>query len=168
MVGIDIATNALRVARDRIQDRGIQFAAANAHCLPFKADRFDAVQLQSVLHHDDDPTATIREAFRVAPEISIHEPNGNNLGLKLIEKTSRYHLEHGEKSYSTRQIRRWIEQCGGRVVRRSFGGLVPMFAPDWLARATKSMEPLLERTPLLSGLGCAVYVVVARRLDIRD
>jgi hypothetical protein len=105
----------------------------------------------------------IREAFRLAPEVLIHEPNGNNFGLKIIEKTSRYHREHHEKSYSSRRLRRWVEEAGGEVVSQRFAGFVPMFCPDWLARLMKGAEPLLERLPLLNALGCAVYVLVARR-----
>ena len=119
--------------------------------------------MQSILHHDDDPADIIREAFRLAPVILIHEPNGNNFGLKIIEKTSRYHREHGEKSYRSRQIARWIQQAGGEIQWRRFAGFVPMFCPDWLAKLMKAAEPLVEGTPGLRALGCAVFVVVATR-----
>jgi hypothetical protein len=119
--------------------------------------------VQSVLHHDDTPVDLIREAFRLAPQIVIHEPNGNNLGLKIIEKASRYHREHHEKSYTSRQLRRWIEEAGGQVVYWQFAGFVPMFCPDPLARLMKAVEPLVERTPGLKALACSVSVVVAKR-----
>lgn len=163
MVGLDVATAAVRVARERVGAQRVLFASGDAHQLPFADDAFELVLVQSVLHHDDDPADMLREAFRLAPEVLIHEPNGNNPGLKLIEKTSHYHVEHGEKSYSTRQLRRWIEHAGGRVVWQAFAGLVPMFCPDWIAQITKAAEPLIERTPLLNAVGCAVCVIVARR-----
>ena len=116
--------------------------------------------MQSVLHHDDQPLHLMKEAFRIAPRIIIHEPNGNNPGLKIIEKTSKYHVEHNEKSYSTWRVRRWIKQAGGRVVYQKVAGLVPMFCPDWIARILKAVEPAMEAVPGLRLFGCAVYVMV--------
>ena len=38
-----------------------------------------------------------------------------------------------------------------------------MFCPDWVARAAKAMEPIVEGAPALGMAGCAVYTIVARR-----
>ncbi len=163
VVAVDAAASAIQVANRQKGDRPIEFQIADVHNVPFADHSFDLALLQSVLHHDDNPLDAIREAFRVAPRILIHEPNGNNFGLKIIERTSRYHIEHGEKSYSSRQLVRWVEQAGGKVVWRQFAGFVPMFSPDWLARVMKAVEPTLERTPVLRALGCALFVLVAVR-----
>ena len=136
----------------------------DVHHLPFPDDAFDVALLQSILHHDDDPRDMIREAFRVARTVVIHEPNGNNLGLKLIERTSRYHREHGEKSYRPAEMARWIRAAGGEVCALRFGGFVPMFCPDWMARLSKRLEPIVESTPVLNSHASAVYVVVAQRV----
>ena len=163
LTGVDAASAAVQIAEQHKQERPIQFAVGNAHKLPFPDNSFDLGLVQSILHHDDDPADIIREAFRLAPVILIHEPNGNNFGLKIIEKTSRYHREHGEKSYHSRQIARWIEHAGGEIQWRRFAGFVPMFCPDWLARTMKALEPFIEATPGLRALGCAVFVAVATR-----
>jgi hypothetical protein len=52
---------------------------------------------------------------------------------------------------------------GGTVRTRLWAGFVPMFCPDWWARAAKRVEPLVERVPLVRHLGCAVYVFAAGR-----
>jgi SAM-dependent methyltransferase len=163
LTGVDAAAAAVRVAREKSDARPIRFEVADVHKLPFPDNSFDLALIQSTLHHDDAPADIIREAFRVAPVILIHEPNGNNLGLKAIEKLSRYHREHGEKSYSSRRIARWIEAAGGEIQSRRFAGFVPMFCPDWLARAMKAVEPLLEAVPGLRALGCSVFILVAKR-----
>jgi SAM-dependent methyltransferase len=160
---VDAAAAAVKVARERSEARPIRFEVADVHRLPFPSNSFDIALIQSTLHHDDDPAGIIRESFRVAPVILIHEPNGNNLGLKVIEKLSRYHREHGEKSYGSRRIARWVEQAGGEVQWRRFAGFVPMFCPDWVARAMKAVEPLLEAVPGLRALGCSVFILVAKR-----
>jgi SAM-dependent methyltransferase len=163
MTGVDMADKAIEVANKRRGDRPIYFEVGDAHKLPYPDNSFDLAVIQSILHHDDNPLATIREAFRLAPEVLIHEPNGNNFGLKVIEKTSAYHREHGERSYTARRIMSWIEQAGGRAVTWRYSGFVPMFCPDWIARNMKRLEGIVEQTPFLNIFGCAVYVVVAVR-----
>lgn len=163
LIAADAAVAAVRVAARNGDSRPIRFLAGDAHHLPFGNDSFDIVLLQSVLHHDDTPLHMIQEALRIAPAVVIHEPNGDNPGLKVIEKTSRYHIEHNEKSYSSRQMKQWIEEAGAVVVREAKAGFVPMFCPDWMAKTMKFLEPAVERLPVLGPMACAVYVMVAVR-----
>ncbi|MGQ0679155.1 MAG: class I SAM-dependent methyltransferase [Actinomycetota bacterium] len=163
MRGLDPAPNAVAVAASKALERNMEFTEGSGHALPWADNSFDIAMIQGVLHHDDKPWTTIQEALRVAPEVVILEPNGNNLGLKIIEKVSQYHREHSERSYSTRRLFRWIRSAGGEVAGARFGGFVPMFAPDPIARAMKMVEPVVERTPVIGALCCSVIVVVARR-----
>jgi SAM-dependent methyltransferase len=163
MTAVEPAAAAVEVANRNKQDRPIRFEVADSRHLRYRDDQFDLVLLLGVLHHDDEPARTIREALRVAPELLILEPNGNNPALKVLEKVSKYHRDHGEKSYLPSTLRGWIREAGGGVISDCFAGLVPVLSPDAVARLLKRVEPLLERTPLLNALGCSVYVVVARR-----
>jgi SAM-dependent methyltransferase len=163
MVGVDPAAHAIAVANTNKGNRPVKFLIGDAHQLPFPDSSFDLALVQSILHHDDNPQSVIREAFRVAPEVLVHEPNGNNPGLKIIERVSRYHREHDEKSFSSKQLRRWIQEGGGVITYQRFAGFVPMFCPSVVARAMKAIEPLVEALPLMNRLGCAVTVIVARR-----
>ena len=163
MLAVDAAGKAVACARRQRTTQMVEFAVADVHRLPFPDDCFDLALVQSILHHDDDPRDIIREAFRLAPEIVIHEPNGNNLGLKIIERTSAYHREHAEKSYRPLQMARWVREAGGELIALRFAGFVPMFCSDWVARVMKRLEPIVESLPLLRSQGCAVYVMVARR-----
>ncbi|MCX6356678.1 MAG: class I SAM-dependent methyltransferase [Candidatus Aureabacteria bacterium] len=165
LTAVDAAEHSVNVARLNIADRPIRCVVADARSLPWPDNSFDLVLIQSVLHHVDYQCEIIREAFRLAPRILIHEPNGNNFGVKIIEKVSPYHREHREKSYTSHQLRRWIEQAGGKVSSVKFAGFVPIFCPDWLARVMKKIEPLIEYTPFLNACGCAVVVLVAARED---
>jgi ubiquinone/menaquinone biosynthesis C-methylase UbiE len=163
LVALDAAEAAVRVAATKLGERPVRFLTADGHRLPFRDDSFDVVLLQSILHHDDTPEDMVKEALRVASRMVVHEPNGNNLGLKIIERVSKYHIEHGEKSYPPRRVSRWIAAAGGTEVSRRFAGFVPMFCPDVLARLMKFLEPLVERLPLVNALGCAVYVMVVKK-----
>ncbi len=163
MIGVDAAAHAIKAAHARKGDRPIEFSIVDAHHLPWADDSFELVMIQSTLHHDDDPGDLLREALRVAPLVLVHEPNGNNIGLKIIERLSRYHRTHREKSYSSFQFERWVRQAGGRIIYRRFAGFVPMFCPDGVARLMKRAEPVLERVPVLRDLVCSVVVFVAER-----
>lgn len=167
MVGVDAAAGAIEIAHANKQHRPLQFVVGDVNKLPWPDNSFDLVLMQSILHHHDAPPAVIAEAFRLAPQILVHEPNGYNPGLKIIEKVSPYHREHREKSYTSRRLERWIEAGGGRVVYRKFAGFVPMFCPDWLAKTMKALEPLIERLPLINAGACAVVVLIAERMDSR-
>ncbi len=162
---VDAAALAVAAADRNKGSRPIQFVIADAHHLPWADDSFDLVLIQSILHHDDTPEDMLREALRLAPSILIHEPNGNNPGLKLIEKISPYHRAHHERSYTAGQFQHWMRRLDAAVLHRRYAGFVPMFCPDWLARAAKRIEPLIEALPLLREIACSVVVIVARRRE---
>ena len=164
MSGVDAAAQAIKLANKNKAERLISFLVGDAHHLPYADNCFDLVMIQSILHHDDDPQDMIREAFRLAPTILIHEPNGNNLGLKVIEKFSSYHRLHGEKSYNSFQFQKWIRETGGEIYKK-YAGFVPMFCPTWIAKLMKCIEPLIERIPFLRELTCSVVVLVAKRVN---
>jgi SAM-dependent methyltransferase len=131
--------------------------------VPYKENSFDVALFRGVLHHLDRPRLAISEAFRVAKTIIALEPNGYNPGLKLLEKCSKYHIRHGEKSYLPFQLDKWLNEFGGTIIGRRWVGLVPCFCPDWLAKLLKVTEPAVERTPGINLLACAVYIVAAAR-----
>lgn len=161
--GVDPAPAAVSAAQSRADDHRITFAVGRANCLPQGDDEFDLAYLRGVLHHMDSPVDALAEALRVAPMIVVVEPNGYNPGLKVLEKVSRYHREHGEQSFSARRLDRWVESVGGKVVARRFVGFVPMFASDRYARVAKRMEPVLEGRRGLRQAMCAQYVFAAAR-----
>jgi ubiquinone/menaquinone biosynthesis C-methylase UbiE len=159
--GIDPADKAVEFAQSNAGDRQATFAVENAYALPYADKAYDVAYLRGVLHHMSYPEKAIGEALRVAKRIVIVEPNGFNPVLKVLEKVSKYHIEHDEKSYFPFKIDGWIESFGGRVVARKYAGLVPMFCPDWMAKTLKVVEPLGEAIPLVKQVGCAVYVLAA-------
>jgi ubiquinone/menaquinone biosynthesis C-methylase UbiE len=161
VVAIDPSANAIKSAIAKREGRQIEFSVGDGHSLPFEDKYFDLVLLQAVLHHDNDPADVVREACRLAHEVVILEPNGYNPALKLIEKVSPYHRQHKEKSYSPRAIDRWVAEAGGRVVVQKYSNLVPVFAPDIVARACKAVEPIVEAAPGLRTVCCAIYTIKA-------
>jgi len=161
--GVDPAQKAIDIARQKAGGRNIAFEVQSAYELPYAANSFHVAHLRGVLHHLERPADALREALRVAPVLIVIEPNGYNPGVKLLERFSRYHRDHEEKSYPPMCVDRWIGAQGGTVEYRKWVGLVPFFCPDWFARAMKLIEPMIERLPLVNAMMCAVYVVTAIR-----
>lgn len=67
IVSLDVDVEALRVGLDAAQQVGvpINFLASDGACLPFPADSFDAILLDSVIEHVADPYAVLCECHRV-------------------------------------------------------------------------------------------------------
>ncbi len=160
---LDPAPKAIKSAQFKTGGRDIHFETASAYEIPCDDNAFDIAHLRGVLHHMDRPDHAISEAFRVAPTVIILEPNGYNMGLKLIERASKYHREHGEKSYPPARLDYWVGRLGGKVTHRAFVCIVPYFCPDWLARSMNRIEPIVESIPLCNRLGCSTYIMVATR-----
>lgn len=159
IVGVDAAAAAIDIARRR--ESRIEFRTGDAldpSLFPHHA--FDLAVARGVLHHLSDPAAAIRNLVRWASRVLIIEPNGNNPILKVIEKVSRYHREHEERSFSEWRLRRWCNDAGARVESVSYIGFVPFYFPTAGAKLIHSMQPALERVPMLPNLFGAQIVLM--------
>jgi SAM-dependent methyltransferase len=158
--GVDRAERAIEVARACAGTRAVTFEVASADSLPMGDASFDVAHLRGVLHHMDDPIRGLREAMRVARLVVVTEPNGYNPVLKVLERLSSYHREHGERSFFPTILEGWARGLGGSVRSVHFLGLVPFFCPDSMAGALKAVEPLVERAPVLRTVCCGTYILV--------
>lgn len=163
LVGIDLSPAAVASATSKVSAENIHFVVNSGTHLPFPEDSFDVVHLRGVLHHMENPELAVREAFRVARAVFIIEPNGWNAGLKCIEKLSKYHRDHHERSFTSSRIDHWIRLAGGTTSYRKWAGFVPMFCPNPVARGMKLIEPILESLPVVRQAACAVYIAVGVR-----
>ena len=69
VTGIDHSSTLIRVANRRAEEEGVAdrmtFEVADAHALPFRDARFDAVILHTVISHVSEPATVLGEAGRV-------------------------------------------------------------------------------------------------------
>jgi len=91
------------------------------------------------------------------------EPNGLNPILKIIEKTSTYHIEHEEQSFTLRRIERWLNENGFNIKKYSYVNIIPFFCPDWFAKILRFVMPLFESIPLIKKLYCGQLIILAER-----
>jgi ubiquinone/menaquinone biosynthesis C-methylase UbiE len=161
--GFDPAGTAIELASKKYP--AVRFETINllAQDLPVPATKFDVAVIRGVLHHLSDQQLAIENAFRLADNVIIMEPNGNNPILKFIEKTSRYHIEHEEQSFFEWQLKSWIRQAGGRVDSWSYVGYVPFFFPTGPAKLIYAMQPFLEKIPVLKHIFSAQFIIACSR-----
>lgn len=162
--GVDPAANALVAARARIPQAfsaTVSFEAGDIYSVEARGE--DLAILCRALHHLDRPQEAIMRLGRQFKSVIALEPNGFNLGLKMIEKISSYHRQHDEKSYWPPTLNRWFEQAGFSVAAQKFFLLVPYFWPTAAAKILSSMEPAVESLPFVRSFACGTNLVLYRR-----
>ncbi len=159
LLGLDASRAAVHLANQKAgRNKKVRFKVLDIYKVGSLRKKFDVAILRGVLHHLYDPERAISAMTKIAQTIIVVEPNGYNPVLKILEKFSKYHIEHEEKSFFPPVLDQWFEKHGGKVEKSGYRGLVPFFCPDWMAILLKTIEPLVERLPLLRELTCAVYV----------
>ena len=159
VLGIEPAREAVESAQENTANiTNMDFRVCDIYNLGKLNDHFDVAVLRGVIHHLYDPEEGIRNLAEFADCAIIVEPNGLNPALKILEKVSRYHIEHEEKSYIPSTVDAWFESCGATLESREFLSIVPYLCPDWIARILNIFEPLVENFPLLNRIGCGQTV----------
>lgn len=159
VVAIDPVENAVKTAAEKYKEvKNLRFECVDLYQMDIPQEPYDIAILRGVLHHLPDLEKGIEIACKLAKKILVMEPNGYNPVLKIIEKTSRYHIEHDEQSFTPASLRRIFKKYGGAVVFDEFVGLVPFFCPDKVANFLKFFEKTVESISLVRAIACAQYM----------
>jgi 2-polyprenyl-3-methyl-5-hydroxy-6-metoxy-1,4-benzoquinol methylase len=166
VVGIDPSEAAVAAAAEKAAQRGmadrVRFEVGNIYALTLQ-EHFDCIVLRGVLHHLPDAAEALKAVSHLADTVLIMEPNGINPVVKILERTSRYHIEHEEQSFLPSTLLRWLRAAGFSRIRREYVNLVPMFCPDALAKVCKFFEPLVEAIPLVKHLCCGQIILYGEK-----
>ena len=166
VMGIDPAETAVAAAKEKSKLAGVaektRFEIGNIYHLDIQ-DHFDCIVLRGVLHHLPDQGKAISAIAPFADKILFMEPNGTNPVVKIIEKFSRYHIEHEEQSFLLSDIKQWLIHAGFENTTCHYVNLVPMFCPDWMAKTCKFFEPLIENIPLVRNITCGQYIILSSK-----
>ena len=144
-VGIDVSTEMLAIARDRLMQNGLtqcQVRLGDTYRLPFPdggaLTGFDAVLFHQVLHYLDDPGAAVAEAARVM----------RSGGRLLIADFASHDLEflradfaHRRLGFSDREVQGWFQAAGLKSVASEAiaphqGSKEMLTVKIWLAQAS--------------------------------
>lgn len=166
--GIEPSPNAISRASQRFSTvPNLSFRCATSNDLLNEGLKFDIAVYRGVIHHVAEPEEEIRRALTLAKEVVILEPNGCNPMMKIVERVSAYHREHGEQSYSPGRLCTWVENADGKACSVRMFGLVPYFCPSIIARIGHFLEPFVEQFPGLRTILCGQYIVMACRKSQR-
>jgi 2-polyprenyl-3-methyl-5-hydroxy-6-metoxy-1,4-benzoquinol methylase len=169
VVGLDPAAVAIDAARTRANALGVadivRFEVGNIYDLDehLFSGRFDCIVIRGVLHHLPDPARALAGLAEFEGTVVVLEPNGNNPVLKLLERFSRYHIDHEERSFRPALICSWINSSGLSVQSCRVLNLVPFFCPDNIAKVLRVIEPVVEQVPLLRDIACGQVIITAHR-----
>jgi 2-polyprenyl-3-methyl-5-hydroxy-6-metoxy-1,4-benzoquinol methylase len=164
VLGIDPSLKAIEFARKNNPKRGkLTFSNLSISEVQNSKQTFDCAILRGVLHHCEDPFEVVQSAAKIAKYVIILEPNGLNPILKIIEKTSKYHISHGERSFSKNRIEKWLVNSGLQTDEIKFGVTVPFFAPDRLAIILDRFDPIARKIPVLKHIFLSTQVFSASR-----
>ncbi len=154
----DKSRAAIERAKTRSRTNNVTFEALDAVTLDYnKLPSFDGVFLMGFLHHVKSFTPDlIANLARAVPRAVVLEPNGNHVVRKLLEFTPSYKAA-GEESFRTAEIVRIFQRAGYRNTACRRMNLFPNFTPEPLFKLLRSIEPFIERTPLLNAL-CTVNI----------
>lgn len=151
VLGVDPIAEVIEHARKKYADfPNLHFECADLYTMEVLKEKYDVVVLRGVLHHLPDLDCGIQKAC---------------LLLKIIEKTSRYHVEHQEKSFFPSLLRKEFSKNGAKIIKDEYIGLVPTFCLDWMVPILKFFEPLVERLPIIKNIACGQYVFLAEITD---
>jgi len=160
IVGIDLSSPATEFAQMNWGNERLNFECKSVEEMIRSGKYFDVAVVRGVLHHAEEPELLLKSILEIADRVIVLEPNGLNPILKIIEKTSSYHIAHGERSFSPRKIKSWVNGTNSHILAMETGVLVPFFCPSWLARVLKSFEGFIESLPIISRVVCGANVYV--------
>lgn len=95
-VGIDISSEAIRIADEGIKNQNFRFLIANGICLPFESNKFDLVICSEVIEHIKEKRKLLFEIGRVLKSgghLALTTPNPKSLTYmvpRVIQKVMRF------------------------------------------------------------------------------
>ena len=137
-IGVDIALDTVRVARDVLAGHQGGCIAADVRALPFGASTIDAIYSMGTIEHSPEYETAARELARVLKPGGVAIIGVPNKLDPFLRPLLVHVLNHAglyaygfEKSFTPRHLRRLLEGVGFRVMAQT--GI--LFLPGWLRMA---------------------------------
>lgn len=144
-MGVDIDPECIEICKKRVQQPNVHFRVADACKLPVQTNFFDVVTIICLLEHVDNPTALIREAYRVCRQGGIGVFVTPNIArpfrlIKAIRKQDKWTRSGHKQGWDYHllkiclQYNGWtVEKIVTRFVDCPFYGLLPKRVGNWLS-----------------------------------
>lgn len=164
ITGFDFAENGIKLANEKLKEaknKSVKFKTCDIYNIDkkFGKEKYDVAVARGILHHLYNPEIAIKNISKTVSKIIVLETNGYNPILKVIEKVSKYHRVHEEKSYFPPLLNKWFTKQGFKITEQKFIGIVPYFFPEKITKVLKKIEPFMEKIPLISKLYLGTNVI---------
>ena len=160
--GVDISKEGIKTAKKKYKN--INFNVGGySYLKKCVKNKFDLIIFRGVLHHVKNPRKYILEAARISKVILILEPNGHNPIVKFLEKYSKYHIDHGERSFTSNKLFMWCKNSKFSSIDLSFINIIPFFCPDWMVYMLNFFYPIIKNIPFVKKYVCGQILIVASR-----
>jgi len=162
--GIDISPGSISYARKKY--RGVKFLAGDIEKTNLKSNSADIIAFSGVLHHFQDFSATVKEAYRVLKKggrIFAYDPNKRNPVMWLYRDTeSPMHSKKGktdnERLLASEEINDILRKAGfNNVVVHAISGIGFKYVESKIAKLAlpfyNSIEYVMDKTPFAKRYG---------------
>lgn len=168
IIGYDIESKSIESARQKFKHlKNVDFTDNPLENFIENREVFECISIRGALHHMNDLEYGIKLATGLGNRIVIAEPNGLNPILKVIEKISKYHRQHGEKSFTTSNLTKEFAKFDFQRTYLGYCGVVPFFFPKYLSLVLLKIQPIVEKTKILRFLLCGTQILVFEKLEAK-
>lgn len=164
--GYDYSTSAIKRANSLYGTELIHFFISNVSELVYSpGQNWDGAFLMGFLHHvKKDTPIIISRLSKVAPNVVVVDPNGNNLIRKVLEYFPAYRRA-GEDSFRLNQLKGIFNSAGYEMVSQNIVSFVPPFTPSHLLRLMIRLEKIVDCSSLFKRIN-STYVLGFKRVDL--
>lgn len=161
---VDIAPKAIALAKNRNNQRNINFVVDNIENSKFQNDSFDCIYGNAILHHTNltKSLAEIERILKPGGKFIFFEPNLLNPEIFLERKVPILrrlsNSSPDETAYIRWDLKKKLEQTGFKSVKvESFDFLYPAL-PHFFLPILIILSKILEKTPLLKEISGALII----------
>lgn len=157
--GYDYSISAIKKADSMFGSDSVRFHVDNIIDMDYLAGQhWDGAFLMGFLHHvKNDAHSIVSRLSKVAPNVVVVDPNGNNLIRKTLEYLPSYRRA-GEDSFRLNQLENIFKSAGYKLVKRNIVSLVPPFTPRFLLSTMICLEKIVDSSSMLKRIN-STYVL---------
>ena len=164
IVAVDLSYELIKMARNSIGSKNVNFVVADIDNLPFKDETFDIIVGNSILHHLElmPVLKQIRRFLNREGKLWFSEPNLFNpqvfLSLKIGFLRKRLGISPNETAFLRWRIKGLFHQGGFKDVRVSTFDFLHPCTPNRFIPLVKRIGKFLEGIPLLREISGSIMI----------
>lgn len=164
--GYDYSTSAIKRANSLYGTELIHFFISNISELVYSpGQHWDGAFLMGFIHHvKESARIIVNRLSKVAPNVVVVDPNGNNLIRKALECLPSYRRA-GENSFRLNQLKGIFNSAGYELVSQNIVSFVPPFTPSYLLWLMIALEKIVDASSLLKRVN-STYVLGFKRVEL--